>query len=173
LGGWGRSGEPSRPVPLGKRHLHHQPAANNHEVVLRPSTILMGSPLPICGKPASQSSAGLLQESAPTRLATLPNHRAGWQRGNREKTRKNERFTRRFCHFATLPHDAGPSGLGCQLPGDGSGGEQPLASLCAGGRGHSYSSPDGPRVGFRWPGLPNRPQWVRWVTQKDLLRHPG
>jgi hypothetical protein len=89
------------------------------------------------------------------------------------KNTENQRFTRRVCHFATLPHNAGPFDLRRQLPLNGSGVGQPCAIPCAEGAGHSCSSPEGAPVAFRWPGRPNRPQWVRWGTQKEPVPNPG
>ena len=60
----------------------------------------MGSPLPICGKAASQSSAGLSKESAPSRLATLPNR---GRVGKEEIAKKHGESSGLRGEFATLP----------------------------------------------------------------------
>jgi hypothetical protein len=85
---------------------------------MRPSAIFMGSPLPIGGKPASQSSAVLLQESAPTRLATLPNHGAVGKEGSAKKHGKTSGLRG---EFATLPHHAGPTDWEASFPEMGAG----------------------------------------------------
>jgi hypothetical protein len=68
--------------------------------VLRTSAIFVGSPLPICGKAASQRSTGLCKESARTRLATLPNPGAGGKEESAKIYGKRSGFGG---DFATLP----------------------------------------------------------------------